>query len=356
MRDFYIRHFIGKWPADTAINVVVRPTFTWSAAVTIALVAPAPVEDASEYVASIASLGSTSIQPQLEGQIVRVLVKSGDRVEVGTPLFEIDPRRQQAAVSREEADLASRQAAVALAQQEQQRMAELFASGTVPKQSVDRAEAALKTAQSDLEALNARINEERVRLRYYSVAAPVGGVVGDVPARVGMQVGPQTLLTTVDTLDRLELQVPVPVEHASDLRVGLPVRLVGSDGRELAATTLSFVSPRVDERGQTVLAKAVLRAIATPLRVEQTVRAVIVWRTLEAIRIPVVATVRVSGQHFAYVAEEKDGGLVARQRTIKVGRIVDNDYLVEDGLKVGDRVITSGTQRLADGGPIQVKP
>jgi multidrug efflux pump subunit AcrA (membrane-fusion protein) len=61
---------------------------------------------------------------------------------------------------------------------------------------------------------------------------------------------------------------------------------------------------------------------------------------------------RVNGQYFAYVAEKGDKGLVARQRPLKVGELVGNDYVVLDGLKAGDRVVVSGVQRLADGVPI----
>ena len=69
--------------------------------------------------------------------------------------------------------------------------------------------------------------------------------------------------------------------------------------------------------------------------------------------IPVTAVLRVSGQFFAFVAEDVGGKLVARQRAIKVGPIVNDSYPVIDGLKPGDRVVVSGAQKLADGAPIQ---
>jgi multidrug efflux pump subunit AcrA (membrane-fusion protein) len=68
--------------------------------------------------------------------------------------------------------------------------------------------------------------------------------------------------------------------------------------------------------------------------------------------IPVLAVSRNSGQYFAFVAEGKDGSLVARQRPLRIGEIVGNDYVVIEGIKPGDRVIVSGTQLLLDGAPI----
>src|SRR5579872_752735 len=72
-----------------------------------------PIDDATEYVGTLKSLRSTTIQPQVDGQITKILVKAGDRVREGEPLVQIDPRRQEAAVSSQEAERQSREAAVA---------------------------------------------------------------------------------------------------------------------------------------------------------------------------------------------------------------------------------------------------
>jgi multidrug efflux pump subunit AcrA (membrane-fusion protein) len=89
------------------------------------------------------------------------------------------------------------------------------------------------------------------------------------------------------------------------------------------------------------------------LRASQYVRARIIWKTAEGLVLPVTAVLRISGQFFAFVAEEAGGKLVAKQRAIKVGPIVGNQYPVLDGIKAGERVVTSGAQKLADGAPIQ---
>ena len=89
------------------------------------------------------------------------------------------------------------------------------------------------------------------------------------------------------------------------------------------------------------------------LRASQYVRARIVWKTTDGLVVPVTAVLRVNGQLFAFVAEPAAGGtLTARQRPIKVGPIVGDNYPVLEGLKAGERIVVSGAQKLADGAPI----
>jgi RND family efflux transporter MFP subunit len=312
-----------------------------------------PVEDASEYVATLKSLRSTSVQPQTDGQITEILVKSGDRVQQGAPLFEIDPRRQQAAVTSQQAELASRKAAVAYAQQQQQRTSELFKAGAISKQESEQADTALQTAQADLQALQAQLQQQEVQLRYFTVAAPTSGTIGDVPVRVGNQVTTQTVLTTIDRNETLELNVSIPVERSRDLSMGTPIRILSSDGQQvLGSTRVSFISARVDDQTQSILVKANVSNGTLALRASQFVRARVIWKTTSQLVVPVTAVLRINGQFFAFVGEEAGGKLVAHQRAIKVGPITGNDYPVMEGIKAGERIVVSGAQKLADGGPI----
>jgi len=322
--------------------------------VALAVARVTSVEDATEYVATVKSLRSTTVQPQVDGQITSIEVVSGQRVAQGAPLMHIDARRQQAAVSSQEAELAARQAAVAFARQQAQRTGELYAAGAISKQEQEQAATALETAEGNLQALQAQVQQQQVQLRYFTVVAPTAGVVGDVPVRVGNVVTPQTVLTTIDQNETLEVNVDVPVERAPLLRVGLPMQILSSDGRQtIAPTSVSFVSPRVDDQTQSVLVKGQVRNSGGVLRAAQYVRARIVWKTDSVLVIPVTAVLRINGQFFAFVAEGSGGALVAKQRAIKVGAIAGENYPVLDGIKAGERVVTSGAQKLMDGAPVQ---
>ncbi len=338
--------------------------------VKIAVAEPRPIQDATEYVATLKSLHSTTIQPQTDGQITRIYVKSGDHVAAGAPLMQIDPRRQEAAVSSQEAERASKEAAVAYARQQAERAAELFKAGAISKVEQEQAETALRTAEAELRALQAQVQQQQVQLRYFTVAAPTDGIVGDVPVRVGMQVSTTTMLTTIDQNATLELNVGVPVERGGHLKTGLPIDVMSSDGtQKLATSAISFISPRVDDQTQTILVKGSVANPKGQLRASQFVRARIIWKTSDGLVVPVTAVTRINGEYFAFVAEEApsdgngvgNGGgtgahLVARQRAIRVGPIVGDDYPVLSGIKPGEKVVTSGVQKLADGAPVAPVP
>jgi RND family efflux transporter MFP subunit len=310
------------------------------------------LEDASEYVATIKSLDSTVVMPQVEGTITRIFVRSGDRVSPGTPLMEIDPAKQSATVKSLEDTRAAKLANLEYARQQFERVSRLNKEGVTSGQDLDQARSALETAQAELQALDAQVTEQRVQLHYHSVAAPRTGIVGDIPVRVGDRVTVSTRLTTVDRPGSFEAYVAVPVERSPGLRMGMAVKILDTAGAALADSRITFISPRVDDQTQTVLVKSRIQGDEVRLRTEQLVRARLVWGTHEGPVVPVLAVARLSGQYFAFVAEEEKGGLVARQKPIKVGEIVGNDYIVLDGIKPGDRVIVSGTQVLLDGAPV----
>ena len=178
------------------------------------------------------------------------------------------------------------------------------------------------------------------------------GIVGDIPVRVGDRVTVSTLLTTVDEPGALEAYIYVPAARARELRPGLPVKLLDENGTLLAEKQITFVSPQVDPETQTVLAKAALGSAKANLRIAQQVRAQITWGTREGQVVPVLAVQRINGQFFAFAAVKEDKGTAARQRLLKLGDIIGNDYAVLEGINPGDHVIVSGLQFLQDGAPV----
>src|SRR5689334_21855022 len=114
----------------------------------------------------------------------------------------------------------------------------------------------------------------------------------------------QTVLTTIDQNDTLELYVSVPVERAAALKKGLPIRILDPDGQRLATTSVNFISPHVDDQTQSILVKGTVVNPEGLLRASQFVRASIVWSTADGLVVPVTAVLRINGQYFAFVAEE----------------------------------------------------
>src|SRR5579862_25662 len=204
-----------------------------------------PVNDTSEYVATLKSRDSAVIMPQVEGQITQIFVHSGDKVAAGGPLMEIDPLKQQATVKSQQSARAAQQATLSLAKQQYDRAVGLSSAGVISKQELDQAKATLDAAQAQMDSLDAQVNEQQVQLHYYKVVAPRAGVVGDIPVREGDRVTTATQLTTVDQPGSLEAYVYVPIERSSQLKMNLPVQVLDSDGKVLADSRISFISPQV---------------------------------------------------------------------------------------------------------------
>ena len=312
-----------------------------------------PVPRTSEFVAMIRSLRSTTVKPQVEGIVRRIFVKSGDRVRPGQPLVQIDPDKQQASVATFESTRAAREADVAFAKQQLDRMQKLHEAGAVSQAELEQAETAHKTTQAQLKAIQAQIRESQVELQYYRVTAPAGGIVGDIPVRQGDRVDQSTEVTTIDAGQGLEAYINVPLERAADLRPGLPVELLDASGQPFATSSITFIAPRADDETQSILVKATLRSMPSSIRVMQYVRARIVWSNEPILTIPIVAVNRISGQYFVFVAETGQNGTVARQKPVTVGEVVGEEYVVQGGLKPGERVIVSNLQKIGDGAPVK---
>jgi RND family efflux transporter MFP subunit len=321
--------------------------------VRVQVAADQPVSDSSEYVATLKSRESAVIMPQVEGWITDIYVHSGDRVSPGTPLMQIDPAKQQATVTSQQSARAAQEANLAWAREQYKRASGLYNAGVVSKQDLDQAKTALDAAEAQLQALDAQLREQQVQLHYYKVNAPRAGIVGDIPVRVGDRVTNTTMLTTVDKPGSLEAYIYVPVERSGQLRMNMPAEIVDSQGQVLADSRISFISPQVDNSTQTVLVKSTIANRSDKLRNAQFIRARIIWGTRQLPLVPVLAVSRIGGQYFAFVAEPgQNGSYVARQKPLRVGQMVGNDYAVLDGVKPGDRVVVSGTQFLVDGAPV----
>lgn len=318
--------------------------------------APKPIEDTTEFVGVLKSRRSSLIQPQAEGFIKRILVKSGDPVAVGAPMFEIDASTQQAAVASLESTRAARDADAAFARQQADRAKALLGVGAMSQQEYELAVTQQRTADANLKAVSDQIRQQQAELAYYTVTAPSAGVVGDVPVRVGDRVGKGTQLTSIDDNAGLEVYINVPVSQASRLRVGLPVRLVSETNETLVSERITYISASVDDTTQTVLVKTPLNARPGQFRSDQSVRAVIVFETKPGITAPLVSVTRVNGQYFVFVAETAGGATVAHQRAVQLGPVVGNEYVVLSGLKAGETLIVGGIQKIGDGAPVTVMP
>lgn len=311
---------------------------------------PVPVTD--NYVATVKSRRSATIQPQVSGNLLQIFVHSGDHVHSGQRLMEIDPTQQEAIVAQQEA---TEQQALAVYEYNQKDIAReraLFQAGIISKQAFQQADQSFSTSKAIYQSDVAARKSAQQQLAYFHIKAPFAGTVGDIPVHIGDYVTPTTVLTTVDDDTELEAYIYIPADRAAQVRAGLSVEILGPDGKVIDHTKIYFVSPQVDNQLQAILAKAKVNAPQGTLRNAQLVRAVVTWSTSPEPTVPILAVTQIGGQHFVYVAEERNGHYVAEQRSIQLGNTVDNSYAVTSGLQAGDKVIVSGTQFLMNGQPV----
>lgn len=353
------------------------------------------VADYSEFVATLISRSSVTLQSQVPGQITAIYVKAGDRVRQGQPLLLVDPSQQQAVVASSAAAAQSQQAvigqvrenlrvlqeqrqalqsALVLAQSQFDRYQGLALQHSASQQDVEQYRNALNQARANLAANDAQLKaqkagiataqrqyqqaqaqtrQQQVQLRYHRITAPFSGVVGDIPVKLGNYVQPLTGLLSVTRNNQLEVNISVPAERATDLRMGLPVELVSESGRSLGRTSISFISPNVDAEAQTVLTKAILPNPEGLLKADQLVNARLIWKSMPGLRIPTQSVIHMGGRDFVYLMERTGPKqFVARQVPVMLGNIEGPYYVVASGLKAGDTLIVSGIQKLGDGAPV----
>jgi RND family efflux transporter MFP subunit len=329
-------------PAGPAMQAMPVQTMT---------VASAPIPQSDEYVATIKSRRSATINPQVDGNLTSILVHSGEHVTAGQVLMQIDPAKQEATLASQAATEQQKRAVYQYNQLQVDRQRKLFADGVISKDALDQAEQAYANSKADFDSSTASRQEQEKQLGYYRITAPLSGVVGDIPVHVGDYVSSTTMLTTVDENQDLEAYIYIPTERAAAVRNGLGVEILDNSGNPIENTSIDFVSPEVDNGLQGILVKAPVRSLT--VRNAQLVKARVVWGVSPRAVVPVLAVTRLGGQAFVFVAQSAGGGkFIAHQQAITLGDTIGNNYAVLSGLANGDKVIISGTQFLMDSMPV----
>ncbi len=371
--------------------------------VKLATVETASVSSSAEFIASLQSRRSVTLLPQIVGHVTKISAKYGDSVAAGTELIEIDPAQQQATVSSNiaasqvaESDLESAKATLSQLEAQQgvnessvnynkkqyKRYVDLSNEGAVPVQNRDQFADSLRQAQANLAAIKqqiqaqrstvaqkqnalkqakANIQQQQVQLGYYKITAPFSGIVGDIPVKIGDYVTASTTLTTVTQNQPLEVNVSVPIEDASKLRLGMTVEVLNQQGQSVGPSRIFFIAPSTDNNTQSVVVKSLFDNSNNQLRANQYARARVIWDQHPGVLIPTTAVSRIAGQTFVFVAQTQQPSgqaqagkpqILAKQKPVKLGDIEGNNYQVLSGLQPGERLVVSGILNLSDGVPI----
>lgn len=312
-------------------------------------------------IGKIQAFSTVTVKSQVEGQIVNVHFTEGQEVKAGDLLFTIDPRSFEANLRRAEAQLAKDRAQLANAKKLIDRYQSVLKRGVVAEEQVDTALANVAALEASVKADEASVENARLELTYCRIRAPIGGYTGEIQVHRGNIVKANDNdrpLVTINQVMPVYVSFAVPEQSLGEIKrymelgdLEVLVQLRGTDG-EFFHGRLSFVDNAVDPSTGMIQLKGVLPNERRLLWPGQFVTVVLTLTTRPgAVVIPSQAVQ--TGQQGQYVFVVKTDSTV-EYRPVGVGRIVDQEVVIEKGLSAGERVVTDGQLRLAQGAKVRI--
>ncbi len=311
------------------------------------------------------------VRPQVGGIIQKRVFTEGSDVKAGQVLYQIDPAAYQAAFASARAAEARSEANLIPARLKEERYRDLVKIKAVSQQDFDDAHAALKQAEADVAATKAAVETARINLAYTKVTAPISGRIGRSTITDGALVtaSQPVALATIQQLGSVYVDVTQSSAELLKLKQNLASGLIKNSGAAQARVkllledgsayplpgVLKFSEVTVDPSTGSVTLRAVFPNPKQTLLPGMFVRAILEEGVSEnAILVPQRGVTRnPKGEAMVMVvgAEEK-----AEPRLIKVVRTIGDSWLVNDGLKAGDRIILEGLQKARPGTPVKAVP
>lgn len=330
----------------------------------------------TEWVASTEGTVNASIRAQVTGYLLKRNYVEGAVVKQGTVLFEIDPRKFQAAVDQAKGELGKARAQLLKTELNVKRDTPLAKSGAISQKELDDSIQDHAAAKANVAAAKANLQQALLNLSFTKILAPIDGIVGIAKAQVGDLIGPDTgELTSMSMLDPIRVYISLSEqeylnvaekiqEHYKTMQdgggslvlpEGVPLQLILAGERVYQHTGgFSLLDRQVDQKTGTIRAAAVFPNPGNVLRPGQfaRVRAVTKFRS-GALLVPQRAVSDLQGGHqVAVVGADNQVGI----RPVKVGERTDSLWIIDQGLNAGDRVIVEGLEKLKSGMTVVPRP
>lgn len=294
------------------------------------------------------------VRARVTGIVEKRLFQEGQRVAAGAPLYRIERAPFEIALAQARAVLAQEQARVEQASREAQRLRPLAEQQAVSRREYDDAASAVLTTQAALATAQARVREAELNLSYTTVVAPIGGVTGRSLRSEGSLVNPgsESLLTTIAQTDPIWVRFAFSESQYAQLRAGkaAEVALTVADGRPIAGKgRLNFAATSVDARLGTIGMRAEFPNPRLDLLPGQFVQASVKVGEREAFLVPQHAVMQGDQGRFVWTVS---GDGKATPTPIRAGEWVGRDWVIEEGLKAGDRVIVDNLIKIRPGAPV----
>ena len=314
-------------------------------------------------VGNVTPYNTVTVVPQVEGRLLRVHFREGDRVKAGDLLAELDARALEASLAEARATQAQNQAELKNAQADLARYQRLFRQDSVARQQLDTQQALVRQLQARSVADQAKVDSARVQLGYTKIHAPVSGRLGLIKTNVGAMIGPSTTdgLVSIVQVDPISVVFGVPEVQLQSLRDamaqqdmsgGLEVQAWDrTESRLLATGRLTTLDNQIDTTTGALRVRARFDNPGEQLFSNQFVNVRLTLQTLPgALSVPV--DVVQFGNQGNYVYVVRDGK--AHIQTVKLGASASDRVQVVDGLQAGEQVVLEGMDSLRDGSRVKI--
>ncbi len=335
-------------------------------AVEVAEVVVKDVPIVREWVGTTDGLLNAKINAQVQGYLIKQNYKEGSLVKKGQVLFEIDPRPFQAALEQAKGELAIADGQFYTAKANLEKIRPLAKINAVSKKDLDDAIGREASARAGVQAAKAAVSKTEIDLSFTKITSPIEGIAGIAKAQLGELVGkpggPE--LTTVSTLNPIKVYIPISEQEYMRFaragegnadREGRSLELTLADGRVFPHKgKVSFADRHVDERTGTIKVATIFPNPGNLLRPGQFAKVRALIETQKgALLVPQRAVNELQGRfQVAVVGPDNKVDL----RWVTVGERDGSLWVIDQGLKPGERVIVEGVQKVRAGMPVTPKP
>ncbi|MBS1214282.1 MAG: efflux transporter periplasmic adaptor subunit [Proteobacteria bacterium] len=320
-----------------------------------------------EWVGTLDGMVNAQINAQVVGYLIRRNYREGEVVKKGQLLYEIDPRTFQAALDEAKSSLAREEAVLTTARLELERIKRLLPEKAVSVRDRDNAVGREASASAEVLAAKAAVEKAQLELGFTRITSPIEGVAGLSKAQLGDLVGPgsnSSELTTVSQVDPIKAYIPLSEQQyllfANARQRGeqprdVPLELILADGSTYPhGGKVLFADREVDVRTGTIKLAVQFPNPGNLLRPGQfaKIRAVVTEKP-GALLIPQRAVSDLQGKALVAVVSPDN---TVNMRTVKAGERIGGLWVIEEGLKAGERVIVEGVQKVREGMRVAPKP
>jgi len=319
----------------------------------------------TEFIGQLDSPQNVEIRARVEGFVDKVLFIEGTEVKEGAPLFKLDDKPYKERLDAANGALAEAKAALNKYDKDVARLTPLASKKAVPQQDLDNALASVDVGKASVLTAQARVESASIDLGYCDIRSPVAGLIGAKQVSQGELVGKTvpTLLVTISTLDPIWFYCNV--SEVDYLKADAQRKISGMKIEELPVTLLLasgsvhpdkgkfvFIDRAVDVKTGTLRVRAEFPNKAKVLRPGMFGRInVDLGVRPDSILVPERAVAELQGKSLVWVVGPDNK---TTQRAVKVGGQVNENLLIQEGLKQGERIVVEGVQKVREGAPVQV--